>query len=77
MRKGLDRMMQLYVNVGTGDDAVASPNGSLVYKFTTLANERQRADDLAEIKGCKQGEGHITIFELETSDVLNKLECPL
>ena len=70
----MNRMLQLYVY--DGDKSVAAPNGSLVYTFSTLAHERDLADQLAENKGCRLGEGHITVFDLEDDSVLNKLDCP-
>lgn len=70
----VNRMLQLYVY--NGDESVAAPYGSLVYTFSTLHQERDLADQLAEDKGCRLGEGHITVFDLETDEVLNKLDCP-
>ena len=68
--------MQLYVYNGQEEEAVAVPFGSMHYTFTTLAYERDLADQLAESKGCRLGEGHITVFDLEDDSVLNKLDCP-
>ena len=70
----VDRMLQLYLY--EGEEVVSTPAASIVYTFSTLAQERDLADQLAEDKGCRLGEGHIVVSNLETSEVLNKLDCP-
>lgn len=72
----IDRMMQLfeYNSQGEGEPV---PNGCMHYTHTTLAHEQQVADDLARHKGLRQGEGHITVYDLETDEVLKKLQLPI
>ena len=70
----INRMMQVYEF--EGDNVVPVDHGSLVYTHTTLALERQYADDLAKDAGVRNGEGLIVITDLETDEIINELECP-
>jgi len=65
--------MLLYKNVGDEDTSL---HQRLAYTFTTLAAERDMADVVSERAGVRQGEGHITIIDIEDGGVLNKLACP-
>ena len=71
----INRMMQVFEF--EGDNVVACDHGSLAYTHTTLALERQYADDLANDCGVRNGEGCIMITDLETDEIINELECPL
>ncbi len=71
----VDRMLQIHRY--DGDDAAAVPYGSLVYTYSTAAQERQLADQLAHDKGLRQGEGHIMVYDLNTDEVIDKLDLPV
>ena len=47
---------------------------SVEYEFTTLAHERQVADDLAKKHNLRKGEGFILVFDVEKCVVINKLD---
>lgn len=47
---------------------------SVEYEFTTLAHERQVADDLAKQYDMRKGEGFIVVFDVESGEVINKLD---
>ena len=72
----IDRMMQLFKLVGEAEGE-AVPNGCMHYTYKTSAQERQLADDLANHKNMRQGEGYIVVYDLETSEVIDKLELPI
>ena len=64
------RKMILYFYGTKGKANVAA---TVKYQFTTLATERQIADDIAKIFGFRQGEGFISIID-EDEIGINKLE---
>ena len=69
----IDRTMKMYLN----GDVKASPCGKEIsYTFNTLVYEQQVADDAANDKGVRQGEGHWTVFNND-GEVLKKLDFPL
>ena len=68
----IDRMMQLYEP--EGDNVVPVDHASIAYKHTTLAYERQLADDLAKELGYRQGEAVFFVFDLETDEIIKELE---